>query len=293
MRPVLALALLASASVAARAALPDAGFAEAQGQSFRLAPRGHAPLAAQAAPQAPRRDHVMGESLKGQPREDENAPKPDVGPYPVAGIDVSHYQGDIDWSAAATAKLAFVYIKATEGNDFVDDQFARNWSGAHTAGLARGAYHFYNFCDDGASQAANFIAHVPAAAGALPPTIDLEESDDCAQMPQKAAFRKQLSDFVLAVAAAYGQLPVLYVNGSIYASYFQGEDDPERIWIADVSDRSPVVPGGEAWTFWQYDWHAKVPGISAGEVDRDVFAGTPQDLAALRAPGLIWLSSAR
>ena len=92
---------------------------------------------------------------------------PNVGAYQVRGIDVSHYQGAIDWGAVRSGGVSFAYIKATEGADGVDDQFATNWQGAASAGVTRGAYHFYNFCKTGSEQADRFIATVPADASVM------------------------------------------------------------------------------------------------------------------------------
>lgn len=217
---------------------------------------------------------------------------PNVGAYQVRGIDISHYEGAIDWSKVKTDGLSFVYIKATEGGDSVDDTFAANWAGAESAGLARGAYHFYNFCKTGAEQAANFIKTVPVTDGALPATIDLEQSEDCKTMPDKTAFRKDLADFVAKVQAAYGHVPVLYVNYAIYDEYFKGENDSYKLWIADVSHEAPSMPDGSSWTMWQYGWHGTVAGISS-EVDLDVFNGTSEMLADMTQPGSIALASAR
>ncbi len=215
-----------------------------------------------------------------------------MGAYPVRGIDISHYEGAIDWAKVKTDGLSFVYVKATEGADGVDDTFATNWAGAKSAGLARGAYHFYNFCKTGSEQAANFIKTVPVDDGALPPTIDLEQSDDCKTMPDKAAFRKDLADFVQKVQAAYGHLPVLYVNYAIYDAYFKGEADSNKLWIADVKHEAPAMPGDARWTMWQYGWHGAVAGIR-GEVDLDVFNGTPRMLASLTLPGGVLVASSR
>src|SRR2546423_11084013 len=96
--------------------------------------------------------------------------------YPVRGIDVSHHQGKIDWSGVKASGIQFAYIKATEGADFTDATFAENWTNSNAAGIVRGAYHFFTLGISGQSQAAHFLATVPADAGALPPAIDLEFS---------------------------------------------------------------------------------------------------------------------
>ena len=211
------------------------------------------------------------------------SPMPDISAYPVRGADVSHYQGAIDWTKLKGAGLSFVYIKATEGDDSVDDEFARNWKGASDAGLAKGAYHFYDFCKAGSAQAANFIRTVPAEAGDLPPTVDIEQSRDCAKMPTKAAFQKSLKAFLAKVETAYGRQPVLYVNDSIYKQFLSGADDGLKLWISDPHHQAPVMPDQKPWALWQFSFTGHLAGI-AGEVDLDVFNGTPQMLASLTQP---------
>ena len=242
-------------------------------------------------PQAPPM-RVMGGSAKSAVTTDslvEAAAIPNVSAYQVRGIDISHYQGAVDWTKVNADGLSFVYIKATEGADGVDDRFAENWAGAKTTSMARGAYHFYNFCKTGAAQAAQVVKTVPVDADALPLTIDLEESGDCKKMPAKAAFRKDLAAFVAKVQAAYGRAPILYVNYSIYDLYFKGESDAYKLWIADVKHEAPILPDGAAWTMWQYGWHAQIAGI--GETDVDVFNGTPQMLASLGGDGSVLVAS--
>src|SRR5689334_1580650 len=89
----------------------------------------------------------------------------------VQGIDVSHYQGVIDWNQVAEAGTAFVFIKATEGTSYVDPQFQDNWSGAKAAGLLRGAYHFFQPGEDPQQQAEYFLSVVQTVPGDLPPVL--------------------------------------------------------------------------------------------------------------------------
>lgn len=98
-------------------------------------------------------------------------------------------------------------------------------------------------------------------------------------MPAKAAFRAQLAVFAARVREVYGRDPLLYVNASIYETYLKGENDPYRIWIADISHASPALSA--PWAFWQYDWHGRVPGIAGVEVDLDVFGDDAAALAEL------------
>lgn len=278
--PAAALVLLLAAPSSAQVFAGAAGLAESL-DSIRAQT-----AALKAAPKPRRHRHALGrrDSAETPPAPPSGDAMPDPSPYAVKGMDISHYEGAIDWDQVKTAAgMSFVYMKATESTDYTDETFATNWAGASRAGLMKGAYHFYDFCKGGAEQAALFVKTVPAEAGALPPTIDLEQSNSCAKLPAKDAFRKDLAVFIAALKSAYKVDPVLYVNGSIYSAYFQGENDPDKIWIADIRHQSPQVPGGAAWAFWQYDWHGKVPGIT-GEVDLDVFNGTPEVLASLAAP---------
>ena len=87
--------------------------------------------------------------------------------YAVHGTDVSKYQTAVDWTAARSKGISFVFIKATEGGDRVDDQFQEHWRNARAAGVPRGAYHFFYFCRPASEQAAWFIRNVPREKGAL------------------------------------------------------------------------------------------------------------------------------
>ena len=208
---------------------------------------------------------------------------PDTTPYPVRGADVSKYQGDIEWAKLGTSGISFVYIKATEGGADVDPKFERNWKGAKAAGLARGAYHFYDFCQSAGPQAANLIRTVPVVAGDLPPTIDIEDSRGCRKMPTKEAFQKSLKVFLAKVEAHYHRKPLLYVNHNIYDRYLADADGGLKLWIADPHHATPLMPVGTDWTLWQFSWSGRLPGI-AGPVDLDVFRGTPEMLASLTQP---------
>jgi lysozyme len=261
----------------------------AQAQAQRLM----TPARPAARPQPPQaRQRVMGAGRAAAEDVFSADAAPDVSAYPVRGMDISHYEGAIAWDLVKLDGLSFVYIKATEGGDGVDAKFADNWQGATSAGLLKGAYHFYNFCKDGAVQADNFIKMVPPDADALPMTIDLEQSGDCKTMPQKDAFRADLAVFVQKMQDAYGHRPVLYLDYSIYDAYFKGENDAYKLWVADISHQTPALSDGSAWTMWQYGWHGHLPGIPS-EVDLDVFNGTPQMLAALTGPSDAMLASLR
>ena len=93
---------------------------------------------------------------------------------PIHGIDVSRWQGKIDWASVRAAGTQFAFIKATEGGDHLDPRFTENWYGAAHAGVPRGAYHFMYWCRPAHEQAAWFRRNVPDDFDALPPVLDLE-----------------------------------------------------------------------------------------------------------------------
>ena len=198
--------------------------------------------------------------------------------YPIRGLDVSHHQGRIDWSAVAGTGLNFVYMKATEGGDWVDRQFARNWAETGRLGLKRGAYHFFTLRTPGAKQAEHFVATVPREAATLPPAVDLEFGGNSKIRPTPAQFRRELGVFLSRLEQYYQTRPVIYTTYDFYDAYLQGLT-LERVWIREVF----VAPRGvfrDRWTFWQYSARGRVAGIS-GRVDLNVFAGNRQAFDAL------------
>ena len=92
----------------------------------------------------------------------------------VHGVDVSRWQGQIDWQKVKGQGANFAYIKATDGGDHLDPMFHKNWREAGRAGLRRGAYHFFYWCRRASEQADWFIRNVPKVEGALPPVLDVE-----------------------------------------------------------------------------------------------------------------------
>ncbi len=213
---------------------------------------------------------------------------PDPVRYPVRGIDVSHHQGAIEWSAVGARRIDFAFIKATEGGDHVDSRFAENWRGAASAGIARGAYHFFTLCRAGSEQARNFISIVPRENGALPPVVDLEYEGNCRNRPAEFVVLDEIKAFLDAVERRYGVRPILYVTREFYDRHLRGALPGYRIWLRAVYER-PVLPDGRAWDFWQYSSRGRVAGID-GRVDLNVFRGTRREFDALvsasgRAPG--------
>jgi lysozyme len=194
---------------------------------------------------------------------------PSASRYPVRGIDVSHHQGAIDWAAVRGDGIAFAYIKATEGGDHVDPRFTENWTRARAAGVIVGAYHFFTFCRDGATQARSFLSVVPRDRDALPPAVDLESDGNCSRTPSAGELRAELETYLRLVRDAYGREPVIYVTEE-FTGMFPEAAPHSPLWVRDVLAQ-PDWLATLGWTLWQYADRGVVRGIS-GVVDLDVFS---------------------
>lgn len=197
--------------------------------------------------------------------------------HQVHGIDVSRWQGDIDWHRVRNAGISFAFIKATEGGDHADPNFRRYWREAAQARIPRGAYHYYYFCRTGAEQAAWFIHNVPREIGSLPPVIDLEwtNSRTCPRRPTPHEVKREAEIFMQIVGRHYGQRPIIYTTVDFYRDNQLGTMRAE-FWLRSVADHPSARYPGQRWAFWQYTGTGIVPGIR-GNVDLNAFAGTALD----------------
>lgn len=205
--------------------------------------------------------------------------------YDVRGIDVSHHNGTIDWPVVAEQEIDFAYVKATEGSGHVDERFAENWRGARAAGLTVGAYHFMSFESPGADQAANLAEHVPAAADALPPVVDLEPYGRFTNaLPPVEDVRAILDPLLAAIEERYGRPAVIYTTSQAYEKYLAGRYPGNPVWIRSILWR-PSLPDGRDWTIWQYSNRDRLDGVGQDPgaepyVDLNVVDGTLEELVA-------------
>ncbi|WP_168798026.1 glycoside hydrolase family 25 protein [Pacificoceanicola onchidii] len=200
---------------------------------------------------------------------------------PLAGIDVSHYQGTVHWGQVARAGMQFAYVKATAGLTYKDPRYSANISGARKAGLTAGAYHFYIPGDDPIKQAEHYLSHVTVGPGSLPPALDLESipaSDSDSDVGDTAL------KWLKHVEEKTGCKPVIYSNGSYYREYLGKPLEGYPFWLAEYANHPRLPSGIKDWTFWQHSQTGRVTGIT-GHVDLDLFQGTPADLAALTCKG--------
>ena len=204
----------------------------------------------------------------------QSGPRPVSHTGQVQGIDVSKFQGDIDWHAVRASGVKFAFIKATEGGDRFDHKFNENWKGAKKAGVARGAYHFYYFCRPAADQVAWFIRHVPKEPGALPPVLDMEwngHSPTCTKKPPRDKVLSEMRVFLAAAERHYGQKPIIYSSVDFHREILEGQFRDHPFWLRSVAGHPDTkYRGRKNWVFWQYTGTGTVAGIE-GDVDRNVF----------------------
>jgi GH25 family lysozyme M1 (1,4-beta-N-acetylmuramidase) len=223
-------------------------------------------------------------------------PKPSPTPTPVSGptltegIDVSHWQGTIDWSRVKAAGKKFVYIKSSENTSFVDNKYSINRASAKAAGLIAGAYHFAQpgtGTNDAIAEADHFVNTAKVASGDLVPVLDLEVTNGLSS----TALQTWVKSFLTRVYDRTGLRAGIYVSPSFWntkmgnSSWFAA-NGYKVLWVAHwTTGSSPSVPasnwGGHGWTFWQYTSDGTVPGIS-GRVDLNRYKGT--DFTKVRVP---------
>lgn len=195
--------------------------------------------------------------------------------YAVHGVDVSRWQGDIDWPTLRSQGANFAYIKATDGGDHLDPMFKKNWREAHKAGLKRGAYHFFYWCRVASEQADWFIRNVPKVPGALPPVIDVEWNgqSSCKTRPSRAKVQEKMQVFMDRLEAHYGQRPIIYTSPDFYADNLRGHFKNYPFWLRAVAEPPSKVYPGRAFVFWQYSGSGLSQGVK-GKIDLNVFNGS-------------------
>lgn len=198
---------------------------------------------------------------------------------PVYGIDVSHWQGAIDWAKVKAAGKDFAIIKASEGTTWTDSRFAGNWRETKQEGIVRGAYHYFRPGLDNGAQAANFYRVVgEPQPGDLIPWLDVEDFKTSvngqAMSPQRTAV--DVSETLLHMDKLFGlrvgvytglwfwdQLPVAVVDRPLWVAF----------WYSDGKPGNPKLPKGFGeWHIHQYTSKGRVPGIS-GDVDLNWMPG--------------------
>lgn len=192
------------------------------------------------------------------------------------GVDVSNWQGRIDWLQVGAAGYGFAFAKATEGMTFTDVTYPLNRSGTAAVGVRLGAYHFARpagasdaaVAASAVAQADYFLAFAQPQPGDLLPALDLEQAGGLSSARLTAWARAWLEQ----VVARLGIRPVIYVSPKFWQSALG--DTPvfaasgHQLWIANWTKAAlPALPGagwgGLGWTFWQWTNCEQVAGSPA------------------------------
>ena len=201
--------------------------------------------------------------------------------YEIHGIDISHYQGDINWnklrhSIIEGCPLRFVIIKSTEGASRVDEKFKDNFFQAREHGFIRGAYHFWSNKSKAREQAYFFLEHAKLEDGDLPPVLDIEHYPNDVKLED---FQRDVLTWLHIVEDRYHVKPIIYTYFKFKEKYLSAPVfDDYPYWIAHYYVDKVEYKG--QWKFWQHTDAGKLPGIH-GYVDLDIYNGSYYDLKKL------------
>lgn len=180
------------------------------------------------------------------------------------GIDVSHYQGEIDWQAVVkNTPISYAYLKATEGATLVDDTYQRNLREARQAGLMVGSYHFYRPNTNWREQLKNLTENVNPKEQDLVPIIDIEHKGNVSDKK----FIEDLRAFLEEVRKYYGAKPLLYTFQNFYNKHLAGAFPDHHWMIAKYKTDMPQLTDNQRYIIWQYTAKGRITGIK-GNVDR-------------------------
>ncbi|HVW29064.1 MAG TPA: GH25 family lysozyme [Polyangiaceae bacterium] len=199
-----------------------------------------------------------------------------AGPATVQGLDVSYYQGAVDWGAVYGAGYRFGIARVSDGLSHPDERFDENWTGMATAGFVRGAYQYFEPSEDAVEQAALVVREVGRLGPLdLPVALDAETTGDVALVDLVPMFRAWLA----AVESGTGKRPILYTASYFWNTLADADLSDHALWVSSYPATCPDVPSiFRSWTFWQKGTD-HVPGISPA-VDVDEFDGSLGELLA-------------
>jgi len=192
---------------------------------------------------------------------------------PALGIDVSHFQGEINWEEIKENNISFAYSKATEGHTYVDPKFHENWKNMTTAEISKGAYHFYTTDSDGNNQALHYINTIKEIKkGDLPPVLDLEQGGLKAEVTVEE-YQKEVINWLSTVEKELGVKPIIYTNNPFANKYLNKPHFANyTLWIAEYGVKEAKTPTAwkdTGWAIWQRTESGSIEG-EVGNVDHDI-----------------------
>lgn len=228
---------------------------------------------------------IIEKTFKGEKITDDKVTKYDIRNIEVLdnyylktfGVDVSQYQGEIDWNKMHSIyelyPINFAFIRSTMGTSSIDNTFEENWEGAKDNNILRGAYHFYRPDENSTLQAENFINKVELQSGDLPPVLDIET------LPRTQSMEKLIEgikNWCKIVEEHYNVKPIIYTSDKYFEDYLNEHFKEHYIWIANYNFWTEKMKGH--WDFWQFTEKATIEGIKSNKVDVNIYNGTIDDL---------------
>jgi lysozyme len=188
--------------------------------------------------------------------------------YKNYGIDVSHYQGDINWNKVKTYKnkpIKFIYVKSTEGATWQDPKYQKNINGAKGTNIPVGCYHYFRTTSNPKSQFKNFMKTINKNDLSLVPMVDLEERKNW----DKKTYHKNLKIFLKLIEDEFEKKPIIYTVNSFYNANLAGQYKDYKFFIGRYSKHEPNMKDKSKWYIWQFTEKGVVSGIPK-KVDVDV-----------------------
>lgn len=208
------------------------------------------------------------------------------------GLDVSDFDGTVDWIRVKQAGYTFAFAKATEGETWKAATFPRNWRQMEGVGIIRGAYHFFRPTIDAKAQAKHFLDYVnsvdPIGVNDLPPVIDLEHYPASVEQQWNSLSKpervQRVKKWIDVIESEINRKPIIYTSYGFWNGWMRGVRDFSGypLWVAHYTPNpQPLIPHEwDRWTFWQYSDRAEIPGILESREDVNRFNGSLSDLIA-------------
>lgn len=196
--------------------------------------------------------------------------------YPVMGVDVSHYQGEISWQSLEDQGVSFAFIKATEGSSYVDEFSAQNLENAAETDIKISAYHFFSFDSSGETQAENYISAVSPEEINMPPVVDVEYyGDKQCNKPSPEETEFILRPLLERLEDHYGVKPIIYTTFPVYMRYISDAFAEYPLWIRNINCEPEFLD----WEFWQYSDKGELYGFCGEEkyIDLNVYNGSMEE----------------
>lgn len=201
--------------------------------------------------------------------------------FEVKGVDVSEYQGEVDWDKIKEQNIDFAFIKATEGSKGKDDSFDKNYEKLKNMDILLGLYHFFSFESLGEEQADNYIkvvGNIENDENLMLPIIDIEYYSYYKKAkPHKEWVTKELQKMLEKLEKTYRVKPIIYTTMEFYKEYIESEFLEYDIWIRNILTKPKLE--NRDWKFWQYTGRGRLEGYNGEEkyIDLNVFNGSKED----------------